>query len=85
MKVLILLSYVDDFYQPFPAVEEFLFLGSKFNLAVHYGINSIIVSEADAITGKKFRTSLANYNIARLSDLTVMKFYAKIFGLRISS
>lgn len=68
----LLSNYIYDFDQAFLAVEEFLFLCSKFDLAGYSGIYGVVVAETDTVTGDEFSPSLANDNIARLGDLTVV-------------
>lgn len=63
---------VNYFNQPFPTVEEFLFLGGKLNLADYSGINCVIVSKTDTIARDEFCPSLAYYNTTRFSRLTVI-------------
>ena len=59
--------------QSFPAVEECLFLGGKLNLAGYGGVYGVIVAETDAVTGEKFRSSLAYDNVARFCHLAIVQ------------
>ena len=68
-----LIQYIHHLCQPFTAVEEFLFLGGEFDLASYGGVYSVIVAEADAVTGEKFRPSLAYDNIARFCHLAIVQ------------
>jgi len=75
---------VNNFGKSSLSVEKLSFFGRKLNLASHNGIDGMVSAKTDTLAWNKFCASLAYDNITRFNNLTIVQFYAKIFGLRIS-